>query len=110
MAALAVLPVTDVPAAPKPMVLNFNKSGQALITVIEVPNDGLNEVDKEVSAFILNSTEFMDLQKYLEAGLALPSSGAIFTSIFSETYFKKMMPSDVGVYEVRKKRTDSLNH
>ena len=55
---------------------------------------------QKTPVFVLNSSDFISLQLYLQAGLQLPSTAALFESRYPKDAFDKYMKIDTTLYDV----------
>lgn len=54
---------------------------------------------QKTPVFVLNSSDFISLQLYLQAGLQLPSTAALFESRYPKDAFDKYMKIDTTLYD-----------
>ncbi|KAI9749667.1 MAG: hypothetical protein M4579_006788 [Chaenotheca gracillima] len=87
---------------PPPPIVGFDKNANVFIAEIKVPNlpdaPGGGQV-KNVPVFVLNSTEFINLQLYIQSGLKLPRSQDLFASTFPKAAFDTYLGKDPGLYD-----------
>ncbi|KAI0186881.1 hypothetical protein EV127DRAFT_410831 [Xylaria flabelliformis] len=60
--------------------------------------------------FILNSDDFINLQKYVFAGMALPSTATLFESEFPEKNMETFMKSDMDLYKKMREVLPRINN
>lgn len=88
----------------QPEIIGFDKQANVFIAEITVPaspDKPVKDEKKQVPVFILNSTDFIDLQLYLASGLKLPRSQDLFASQFPKNAFDTYLKTDPGLYDVR---------
>lgn len=66
------------------------------------PNASTDKLDPSdpANTFILNSNDFVNLQKYVRACTSLPSSESLFESEYSRENLKKFFDQDETLYDV----------
>jgi len=103
MATAAVLSPSEANNGP---IKDLNEKAQTFLNVVPLdlkqdPDTSTGET-KEVTTFILNSEDFINLQIYLQAGIKLPPTPAIFETIFPEASINKFIKSreDTEFYNV----------
>jgi hypothetical protein len=62
-----------------------------------------------MAVFILNSRDFIDLQKYVQAATALPSTTSLFEAEFPRDGMSKFLAEDPALYDVRYTRVSLSN-
>ncbi|KAI1280253.1 hypothetical protein F5Y07DRAFT_413359 [Xylaria sp. FL0933] len=66
-------------------------------------------VQRSPSVFILNSDDFINLQKYLYAGMALPSTESLFESEFPKKNMEMFLKADMALYDRMKEVLPRIN-
>lgn len=74
--------------APTVVVCGLNDKAKALVP---------RKSEEAPSVFVLNSNDFINLQRYPYAGMELPSTASLCEAVFPEICFK----ADMTLYEVR---------
>ncbi|KAG9200134.1 hypothetical protein G6514_007612 [Epicoccum nigrum] len=83
--------------------VNLEKKAQVFVIAVD---DQVPYTDEEKEAlaktFLLNSKDFIDLQKYLIAGGELPGTGEQFEAEYPRASLDKFFKADPGLYDVMK--------
>ncbi|KAH6637823.1 hypothetical protein C7974DRAFT_411285 [Boeremia exigua] len=80
-------------------------NAQARIFLVGVDTQKADAGPKPIdpmAVFILNSKDFIDLQKYIQAATALPSSAALFEAEFPRSGMSKFLEEDPELYDAMK--------
>ena len=81
--------------------VNLEKKAQVFVVAVD---DQVPYTDEEKEAlaktFLLNSKDFIDLQKYLIAGGELPGTGEQFEAEYPRASLDKFFKADPGLYDV----------
>lgn len=78
----------------------LTSQANTFITVLAVKEDTPAEKPKQTPVFLLNSSDFIALQLYLQAGLELPATPELFESHYPKDAFDKYTKVDTGLYGV----------
>ena len=90
---------------PPPAIVGFNEKANVFIAEIEVPASTTGPIapapkKDKVPVFVLNSSDFVNLQLYLQSGLKLPSSTELFESTYPKAAFDQYLTKDPTLYDV----------
>ena len=80
--------------------VTLTSQASAFITVLAFKEETPIEKPKETPIFVLNSSDFIALQLYLQAGLEVPATAELFESRYPNAAFEKYTKVDTGLYGV----------